>query len=67
MREIFHGVKGQHGPRSRDWHAEVPMLTRPALKSEKKKLISGVYYYRGVNGRLYVCTMFDFMFGKKGE
>jgi hypothetical protein len=67
MHEVFSNTRGQYGYHHRTWAADVKFLTRPALKSEKKKLISGVYYYRGVNGRLYVCESFDFFFGKKGE
>jgi hypothetical protein len=67
MHQVSSNTKGKGGSHWNYWSPDVPFLTRPALKSEKKKLISGVYYYRGINGKLYVCKTFDFFFGKKGE
>lgn len=60
MYETTSGTKGQGGRHDRNWHAEKPFLTRPAIMGTK--VIDGVKYYRGKWGKIYDIELFDKMF-----
>lgn len=53
--QIRHGSQYSNG-----WHINKPLLVKP--KVGKKVSIDGIFYYKGKNGKLYICELFDKMF-----
>lgn len=54
-------TKTRHGYQyTETWHIDKPHLVKPKITGSK--IIDGVKYYLGINGKIYIASLFDKMF-----